>query len=37
MRDSLRELTVELGDRSYPIVIGQGLLGSYDLSPFVSG
>ncbi|WP_421841045.1 3-dehydroquinate synthase [Marinobacter algicola] len=37
MRDSLRELTVELGDRSYPIVIGQGLLGSYDLSSFVSG
>lgn len=37
MRDSLRELTVELGDRSYPIVIGQGLLGSYDLSRFVSG
>ncbi|MDL0433379.1 3-dehydroquinate synthase [Marinobacter sp. TBZ242] len=37
MRDSLRELKVELGDRSYPIVIGQGLLGSYDLSPYVRG
>ena len=37
MRDSLRELTVELGDRSYPILIGQGLLGHYDLSPFATG
>ncbi|KPQ01882.1 3-dehydroquinate synthase [Marinobacter sp. HL-58] len=37
MRDSLRELTVELGERAYPIVIGQGLLGSYDLTPFVQG
>ncbi|MBW7473060.1 3-dehydroquinate synthase [Marinobacter sp. M216] len=33
----LHELTVELGERSYPIIIGQGLLGSYDLSSFVSG
>ena len=31
-------LTVELGERSYPIVIGRGLLeGGYDLSPFVRG
>ncbi|KEF29738.1 3-dehydroquinate synthase [Marinobacter nitratireducens] len=31
------ELTVDLGDRSYPIIIGQGMLGSYDLSPYVAG
>lgn len=37
MRDSLRELSVELDDRSYPIIIGQGLLGGYDLSPYVRG
>lgn len=30
-------LTVELGDRSYPIVIGAGLLGSYDLSSYIRG
>ena len=31
-------LTVELGDRSYPIVIGRGLLGGgFDLSEYVSG
>ena len=31
-------LTVELGDRSYPIVIGQGLLGgAFDLAGFVRG
>ncbi|KPQ27006.1 MAG: 3-dehydroquinate synthase [Marinobacter excellens HL-55] len=33
----LKELKVELGERSYPIVIGQGLLGSYDLTPWVAG
>ncbi|WP_206081120.1 3-dehydroquinate synthase [Marinobacter orientalis] len=33
----MRELTVDLGERTYPIVIGQGLLGSYDLAPFVQG
>ncbi|QBM18096.1 3-dehydroquinate synthase [Marinobacter sp. JH2] len=33
----LKELKVELGERSYPIVIGSGLLGSYDLTPWVSG
>jgi len=37
MREAVRELTVELGDRSYPIIIGQGLLGTYDLSSFTSG
>lgn len=37
MRDSVRELTVELGERAYPIVIGQDLLGNYDLSPYVRG
>jgi 3-dehydroquinate synthase len=31
-------LTVELGDRSYPIVIGSGLLGgSFDLAPYIAG
>jgi len=31
-------LTVELGERSYPIVIGQGLLkGGFDLTPYLSG
>ncbi len=31
-------LTVELGDRSYPIVIGRGLLsGNFDLSEFMRG
>lgn len=25
MSDAVRELTVELGERSYPILIGQGL------------
>ena len=31
-------LTVELGDRSYPIVIGRGLLdGGFDLTPYVHG
>jgi 3-dehydroquinate synthase len=31
-------LTVDLGDRSYPIVIGNGLLdGGFDLSEFISG
>jgi 3-dehydroquinate synthase len=37
MYQVLKELNVELGDRSYPIVIGQGLLGAYDLTPWVSG
>jgi 3-dehydroquinate synthase len=31
-------LTVELGDRSYPIVIGSGLLGgAFDLTPYIRG
>ena len=31
-------LTVELGERSYPIVIGRGLLGGgFDLAPFIAG
>jgi 3-dehydroquinate synthase len=37
MPDRYRELSVELGERSYPIFIGQGLLGSQDLSPYVAG
>jgi 3-dehydroquinate synthase len=31
-------LTVDLGDRSYPIVIGRGLLnGGFDLAPYIRG
>ncbi len=30
-------LSVDLGDRSYPIIVGTGLLGHYDLSPYVAG
>ena len=37
MSNLLRELSVELGDRSYPIFIGQNLLGTWDLSRFVGG
>ncbi|MEE3118254.1 MAG: 3-dehydroquinate synthase [Pseudomonadota bacterium] len=37
MSEILHELTVQLGERSYPIVIGQGLLGEFDLSPYVQG
>lgn len=34
----LSKLTVELGDRSYPIVIGSNLLdGAYDLTPHIRG
>ena len=32
-----KELTVELGERSYPIVIGQGLIGGFDLNPWIGG
>ena len=32
------EISVDLGDRSYPIVIGSGLLsGGFDLSPYIGG
>lgn len=35
---STRTITVELGDRSYPIVIGQGLLGGgFDLAGHLAG
>jgi len=37
MSEIFRELTVDLGERSYPIIIGPGLLGSTDLSPYVAG
>ncbi|HCA13015.1 MAG TPA: 3-dehydroquinate synthase [Marinobacter adhaerens] len=37
MSNRYRELSVELGERSYPIFIGEGLLGTQDLSAFVSG
>lgn len=30
---TVQELQVELGDRSYPILVGAGLLGSRDLTP----
>lgn len=34
----MKSITVELGERSYPIVIGQGLLnGAYDLAAHVRG
>lgn len=32
-----KELKVELGDRSYPIVIGSGLLGRFDLTSWIAG
>lgn len=37
MSDNTRTLTVDLGDRSYPILIGKGLLGSADLTDYVIG
>ncbi|MEQ9546712.1 MAG: 3-dehydroquinate synthase [Marinobacter sp.] len=37
MCNAVRELQVDLGDRSYPIFIGDGLLGSMDLTPYVAG
>lgn len=37
MQKILRELEVDLGERSYPIIIGQDLLGSFDLTPWVAG
>lgn len=32
-----RTITVELGERSYPIIIGSGLLGSFDLGEYLAG
>jgi len=37
MSDTVRKLTVDLGDRSYPILIGKGLLGKVDLTEQVVG
>ncbi len=37
MPELFQELRVDLGDRSYPIHIGKGLLGTRDLSPWVTG
>jgi 3-dehydroquinate synthase len=37
MLETTKELNVELGDRSYPIIIGQALLGTMDLTPWVAG
>lgn len=35
---TIREITVELGPRSYPIAIGNGLLGGgFDLTPHIAG
>ena len=30
-------ITVDLGDRRYPVLIGSGLVGGYDLAPFLQG
>lgn len=37
MYNLLHELPVDLGERSYPIMIGEGMLGQYDLSGYVGG
>ncbi|AOY88821.1 3-dehydroquinate synthase [Marinobacter salinus] len=37
MSKILHQLIVDLGERSYPIIIGQGLLGEVDLTPYVTG
>ncbi|MGO1501584.1 MAG: 3-dehydroquinate synthase [Marinobacter sp.] len=37
MYNLLHELPVDLGERSYPIMIGEGMLGGYDLSGYVGG
>ncbi|WP_417516666.1 3-dehydroquinate synthase [Marinobacter sp.] len=37
MYNLLHELHVSLGERSYPIMIGEGMLGAYDLSSYVGG
>jgi len=37
MSEVHHKLTVDLGDRSYPIIIGRKLLGEFDLSPCVVG
>lgn len=37
MYNLLHELPVNLGERSYPILIGEGVLGKYDLSSYVGG
>ncbi len=37
MPEVIRELEVGLGERSYPIRIGRGLLGSQDLTGFLAG
>ena len=37
MAEVVRELEVGLGDRSYPIRIGHGLLGNEDLTGYVAG
>lgn len=32
-----RTITVQLGERSYPIIIGSGLLGSFELGDYLAG
>lgn len=37
MHDGFRKLKVELGERSYPIMIGPGAMSGCDLTPYVAG
>ncbi len=37
MTDTVQQLNVELGARSYPILIDAGLIGSQDLTPWIAG
>jgi 3-dehydroquinate synthase len=37
MSEVHHRLTVDLGERSYPIIIGRELLGAFDLSPYAAG
>lgn len=37
MSEQFRQLRVELGERSYPIVIGHGLMGNRNLNDWVAG
>lgn len=37
MCSPIQELKVDLGERSYPILIGSSLLGHQDLTPYVAG
>ena len=37
MTDTVQQLNVELGARSYPILIGAGLIGNQDLTSWIAG